>query len=405
MRLTSLTTYRTPIQPNLCILALESDDGAVGLGESFWGAPAVEAYLHETAAPVLATVDDTTPAGVAIAMQPYAGFDGSGAETRGNGAIDIALWDLLGQRSGLSIARLLGGPVASSVRVYNTCAGYDYVRSDGTPDPTNWGLPAEGAGTRPYEDLDAFLHRPAELTRSLMDEGYTGMKVWPFDAAAERTRGHDISTADLRSSMRIVEAIRAEAGDDMDILVEMHSLWSLKAAIRILRALSDIEPFWVEDPMRLDSVDAYERLRERVDVPIAAGESLTGARRFKPLLDAGAVDVAIVDPGWTGGMTEAVRIASLADTYGVSFAPHDCTGPISFATTVQLVASQPNGVIAETVRASQASWYPQIVDGLPGVSRGQVLVTDAPGLGVTLQEDFISRADTSIRTSRLQPQT
>ena len=234
-----------------------------------------------------------------------------------------------------------------------------------------------------------------------MDEGYTGMKVWPFDTAAERSRGQDISAAELRAAMSIVEAIRAEAGAAMDILIEMHSLWSLKAATGILRALEGIQPFWVEDPMRLDSVEAYQRLRERVDVPIAAGESLTGARRFKPLLDAGALDVAIVDPGWTGGITETVRIASLADTYGVGFAPHDCTGPVSFAATVQVVASQPNGVIAETVRASQASWYPQIMAGLPAVRNGRVELTEAPGLGLTLRDDFLARPDTSVRTTKL----
>ena len=153
--------------------------------------------------------------------------------------------------------------------------------------------------------------------------------------------------------------------------------------------------------MRLDSVDAYQRLRERVDVPIGAGEPLTGSRHFKPLFDVGALDVAIVDTGWTGGITEAVRIASLADTYGVSYAPHDCTGPISFATTTQVVGSQPNGIIAETVRASQTSWYPQIVDGLPVVERGHVTLSTAPGLGLKLRDDFIARPDTIVRTTSL----
>lgn len=403
MRLTAMTTYRTPIQPNVCVLALESSNGHIGLGESFWGAPSVEAYLHETAAPILARSEDPAPSATATALQPYAGFDGSGAEIRGNSAVDMALWDLLGHDSGLPITRLLGGPVVPDIRVYNTCAGYDYVRQDVQPGPANWGLPtgnSEGVDARPYEDLEGFLERPAELARSLLDEGYTGMKVWPFDAAAERTHGQDISSAELRSAMRILEAIRAEAGADMDILIEMHSLWSLKAATRILRALEEIGPFWVEDPMRLDAVDAYRRLRERVDVPIAGGEPLTGRRRFKPLLDAGALDVAIVDPGWTGGISETVRIAALADTYGMSFAPHDCTGPISFAVAIAVATSQPNGLIAETVRASQASWYPAIVDGLPEVRDGRVAAPDAPGLGVRLREAFVDRVDTMVRTTR-----
>ncbi len=402
MRLTALTTYRTPIQPNLCIVALRTDSGLVGLGETFWGAPAVEAHLHGTAAPALAVIDDHSPAGTAAALRPYTGFDGGGAEVRGNGAIDIALWDLLGQVSGQPVSRLLGGPIAPQMRVYNTCAGYDYVKSEVGQASTNWGLP--GAGTtapRPYEDLDGFLNRPAELARSLLDEGYTAMKVWPFDAAAERSRGQDISTAELRSGMSILEAIRGEAGDAMDILIEMHSLWSLKAATRILGALADIEPFWVEDPIRTDSVEAYRRLRERTDVPIAAGETIAGTRRFKPLLDAGALDVTIVDPGWTGGITEAVKIASMADAYGVSFAPHDCTGPISFAATTQLVSSLPNGLIAETVRASQAGWYPELVTGLPPVIDGMVEIGRAPGLGVTLTDEFMARSDTLTRTTEL----
>ena len=402
MRIIELTTYRTPMQPNLCILALRTDDGQVGLGELFWGAPAVEAYLHETAAPALARIADHVPAATSAVLRPYTGFDGSGAETRGNGAIDIALWDLLGRASGLPISRLLGGPMDTSMRVYNTCAGYDYVKVEGNQSSTNWGLPAGEAAARPYEDLQGFLERPAELTRSLLDEGYTAMKVWPFDAAAERTRGQDISTPELRAAMSIVETIRAVAGEAMDILIEMHSLWSLKAATKILAALAPIGPFWVEDPIRLDSVDAYRRLRERVDVPIAAGEALTGTRHFKPLLDAGALDVTIVDIGWTGGITEAVKIASLGDTYGVSFAPHDCTGPISFAATTQLVGSQPNGLIAETVRASQSSWYPQLVDGLPQVAAGRVELSTAPGLGLTLREDFVARSDTQVRTTSLR---
>jgi len=402
MRIVELTTYRTPMQPNVCLLGLRADTGHLALGESFWGAPAVEAYLHETAAPVLATATSTAPAAVGALLHPYVGFGGSGAETRGNGAIDIALWDLLGQLTGQPLSRLLGGPVRDRVPVYNTCAGYEYIRHEGAQTSSNWGLPTDPVAARPYEDLEAFLQRPAELTRSLLDEGYTAMKVWPFDAAAEDSAGQDVSLAGLRAGMAVLEAIRGEAGDRMQILVELHSLWSLKAATQLLRAMTDVAPFWVEDPMRGDAVEAYRRLRERVEVPIAAGEALSGTRGFKPLLDVGAIDVAVVDIGWTGGVTEATKVASLADAYGVSFAPHDCTGPISFAVCTQVVAAQTNGLVAETVRAFQSGWYPEVLEGLPLVKDGVVEPSTAPGLGVTLREEFLARPDTVARTTVLQ---
>ena len=401
MRIVELATVRTPLQPNVCIVQLRTDDGLTGSGESFWGADSVEAYLHDVAAPALAAGPNLAPAAVAAQLRPYVGFSGSGAELRGNGAVDMALWDLLGQASGQPVVRLLGGPFGDRLRVYNTCAGYEYVKHEGQQASSNWGIAARQQRERPYEDLAAFLADPAALTRSLLDEGYTAMKVWPFDRAAESSRGHHIGLADLRSGVGVLEAIRAEAGDRMEILLEMHSLWSLKAATEILRAVTDVRPFWVEDPMRTDAADAYRRLRERVDVPVAAGESMSGTRGFKPLLDAGGLDVAIVDVGWTGGVTEAVRIASLADTYGVSFAPHDCTGPISFAVSVHVAASQPNCLVAETVRAFQASWYPLIADGLPAVRGGAVEIPTTPGLGVRLRPDFLADPSTRVRRSKL----
>jgi L-alanine-DL-glutamate epimerase-like enolase superfamily enzyme len=401
MRLVELTTHRTPIQPNVCILALRSDEGIVGLGESFWGAEAVEAYLHATAAPILAGLSDVTPATAALALRPYVGYAGSGAETRGIGAIDIALWDLLGRATGTSVMRLLGGPAVPRLRAYNTCAGYAYVSREDRQSSANWGIPGAAAADRPYEDLQGFMERPAELARSLLSEGFTAMKVWPFDPAAEATRGTDLPYAELRRGMGILEAIRAEVGDAMDILIELHGLWTVKGAVTLLRELESIRPWWVEDPIRPDAPEAYRMLRERTSVPIAAGETIAGRHGFKPLLDAGALDVAIVDIDWVGGISEAVRVAALAETYGVGFAPHDCTGPISFAVTTQVACAQPNAVVAETVRAFTSDWYRLIADGGPTVADGFVTPTDTPGLGVDLRPDFLARPDTITRTTRL----
>jgi galactonate dehydratase len=398
MRITAVETLRKASQPGVLVLRLRTDEGLTGLGESFFGARAVEAYVHETVAPVLLEAEDPSPEGIARLLQPYVGYQSSGVETRGNGAVDFALWDLLGQRSGLSVSALLGGPVRRELPVYNTCAGPSYVQEEPRQVVANWGLPAEGEARR-YEDLDAFLHRPGILARELLREGFRAMKVWPFDPAAEASLGTRLERQALKSGLDVLDAIRAETGDEMDILVELHALWDLPSATRLLRELERFRPFWVEDPLRPDAAGAYGRLRERTAVPIAAGETLAGRAAFRALLEAGGLDVAIVDLGWTGGLTEARKIAALADDFDIPVAPHDCTGPISFAACVQFGTSQPNCLIQEHVRAFHRTWYGDFVTGLPEVGEGKVVLPEAPGLGVALVDGFDAQPDVVRRVS------
>src|SRR5690606_5829815 len=138
-----------------------------------------------------------------------------------------ALWDIFGKALGVPVSVALGGKSRDAVRTYNTCAGYSYIRDSRAQSVDNWGLAAKSAG--PYEDLDAFLNCADELAHSLLEEGITGMKIWPFDIAAERTHGLDISAAELRTALEPFEKIRNAVGDKMDIMVEFHSLWRLPA--------------------------------------------------------------------------------------------------------------------------------------------------------------------------------
>jgi galactonate dehydratase len=386
VKIVSLETIRPAFQPNVTLLRLRSDDGAVGLGEAFFAAGAVEAYLHENVAPVLLGLPDPAPEGVAKLLAPYVGYQGGGVETRAAGAVDIALWDLMGRRAGRRVADLLGGAVRDRVRIYNTCAGSGYVGSSSRQESGNWGL----GRAAPFEDLDAFLNRPAALAKELAAEGIPGMKVWPFDPGAEKTGGVDILPQDLERGLAVARAIR-EAVPAMDLMIELHGLWNLKSAEKICRALEPLKPFWVEDPVRPDAVDALVRLKEAVDVPIATGETLVGRRGFLPLLERGAVDVVTADVQWTGGLTEARKIAVLADTYGVPVAPHDCTGPVTFAACAHLVMSQPNGLIQETVRAFLRTWYGELVDGLPRIAEGHLTLSGEPGLGLRLKDGLKGR--------------
>lgn len=387
MRITAIETVRPRIQPNLLFVRLHADDGRVGLGEAFFGSRTVESYLHESVADVLFATENPTPEAMARALAPYTGFSGAGVETRGNGAVDLALWDLVGQEAGLPLVTLFGGPVRESVPTYNTCAGPGYISRSTRQQSDNWGVPS-GQPQR-WDDLDAFLNRPATLARELWDEGVRGMKVWPFDQAAEATGGTDISPADLSRGLAVVEAIRAEVGFDMSLMIELHGLWNRRGATTILQALEPYRPYWVEDPIRPDAVDALAALSADVGVPIATGETLVGRRAFLPLLERGAVDVVTVDVQWTGGLTEARKVASLADTYGVPVAPHDCTGPATLAACIHLTQAAPNGLIQETVRAFLRSWYAELVDGLPEIVEGRIGATAAPGHGVTLRPGLL----------------
>lgn len=390
-----LETIRPAFQPNVTLLRLQDGDGHVGLGEAFFAAGAVEAYLHDQIAPVLLGLADPTPERVSAVLMPYVGFQGGGVETRGVGAVDLALWDLLGRRAGLPVVDLLGGAVRERVPVYNTCAGPGYVSRSSRQHSSNWGLDRGR-----YDDLQAFLDQPAALARELAAEGLAGMKVWPFDTAAERTDGTAILSADLDRGLAVVQAIR-DAVPAMQVMVELHGLWNLGAATTICRALAPLAPYWVEDPIRPDATDALARLRGAIDVPIATGETVVGRRGFLPLLQRGAVDIVTADVQWTGGLTEARRVATLADAFGVPVAPHDCTGPVTFAACVHLVVSQRNGLIQETVRAFLRTWYRELVEGLPEIVDGHIAPTREAGLGLRLAPDLERRDDVTRRVSRL----
>jgi L-alanine-DL-glutamate epimerase-like enolase superfamily enzyme len=400
VRITAVETIRPRIQPNLLFLRLHTDDGRIGLGEAFFGARAVEAYIHESAAEVVLQAEDPSPEAMAQALTPYLGFQGAGAEVRGNAAVDLALWDLLGQYAGLPLAALLGGPVRTSVPIYNTCAGPGYIGSSTRQRSDNWGMPDGAAEQRPYEDLEAFMTRPAALARELFDEGIGGLKVWPFDQAAEATGGLTIGHDDLQRGLAVIEAIRSEVGMDMNLMVELHGLWSRRAATTIMEALTPYRPYWVEDPMRSDAVDALQVLASSVDVPIACGETAVGRRGFATLLQSGAIDVATLDVQWTGGLTEARKVASLADTYGIPIAPHDCTGPASLAACTHLTLASPNGLIQETVRAFLYTWYTDLVEGLPQITNGRINISESPGHGVRLRPEILGSDQLEVRISK-----
>lgn len=398
MKVTALETIRLDEFPNLLWVQVHTDEGLVGLGETFFGAQAVEAYLHESVAPYLLGKHPLHIDRHARALYGYVGYRSSGVEMRGNSALDIAFWDLFGQVTNQPISQLLGGPSREEIRIYNTCAGYRYVRARPRQEVTNWGIP-EVAGDGPYEDLDAFLNRADELARSLLAQGISGMKIWPFDPYAEASGGTSISSRDLDKALEPFRKIRDAVGLEMDIMVEFHSLWNLPMAIKIGRALEDFQPFWFEDPLKADNLDALATFTASTDVPTVASETLATRWSFREVMEREAARVIMLDLSWCGGISEAKKIASMAEAHQLPVAPHDCTGPVVLVASTHLSMNAPNAMIQETVRAFYTGWYTELVTNLPHIERGVCSPPPGPGLGTKLLPGLTERADAHVRRS------
>ena len=396
MKITAIETLRLDEFPNIIWVQLHTTDGIVGLGETFFGAAAVEAYIHETVAPKLIGRDPLQIEAINRDLIGYLGWRGAGVETRGNSAIDIALWDLFGKALGVPVCVALGGRSREAIRTYNTCAGTRYVREARAQAVDNWGV---GTGGGEYEDLDAFLHRADELAHSLLEQGITGMKIWPFDIAAEDSGGLDISPEQLRQALAPFGKIRDAVGDRMDIMVEFHGLWQLPAAQRIARALADYGTYWHEDPVRMDTFASLQAYGAHCQAMICASETLAYPHAFHDYLATGVAGVAMLDLSWCGGFSEARKIAGMAEARHVPVAPHDCTGPVVFMASCHFSLHARNALIQESVRAYYNGWYRELVTELPKVANGQVTLSDAPGLGLALLPGLTTRPDALLRRS------
>ena len=400
MKITAFETIQLEEFPNLIWLHVHTDEGLIGLGESFFGADATAAHIHETVAPLLLGQDPLRiDQHSHKLMNGYLGFASSGAEMRAASAVDIALWDIFGQATNLPIHQLLGGLSRDCIRTYNTCAGYRYVRKGKGQVIGNWGLEAKSEG--PYEDLGAFLHRADELAQSLLEQGITGMKIWPFDPAAEASNGMYISPQDLDTALEPFRKIRDAVGDNMDIMVELHSLWNLTAAKRLFKEIEPFNPFWFEDPIKMNNMDALSELAASTRVPICASETMAGRPAFREMMAKNATGIVMLDLSWVGGISEAKKIATMAEAHHLPVAPHDCTGPVVLTASLHVSLNVPNALLQETVRAFYTGWYRELVTEVPRVENGHVYPMTGAGLGTQLQPEVLKREDATIRRSSL----
>jgi len=353
---------------------IHTDEGITGLGETYPHPESEAAAVHRLA-PVLLGRDprqiDRLWADLFLAVS-YSGW--AGAELRAISAVDMALWDLKGKVLGVPLYELLGGASRSSMRAYNTC--YDHVD---------------------------FHTEPVRLARELLAAGIRALKIWPFDPIARQTGGQYITPDQLREGLQPLVQIREELGDSVEVAMEFHGYWSLPAAQQIARALEPLRPMWLEEMLPQDNLAAYRELAASTTLPLCLSERLMTRYGFRELLENRAARIIMPDISWCGGISEAKKIATMAETYYLPVAPHNCGGPVLHYASAHLAANLPNLYILETVRRHYLEEYRGIVTDTLPARAGGIPLPPGPGLGVELAPEVLARSDLMVRRCELRP--
>ncbi|MEC9450963.1 MAG: mandelate racemase/muconate lactonizing enzyme family protein [Chloroflexota bacterium] len=393
-KITKIDVIRNENYAKIIWVLIHDESGEFGIGETSWGPDTVETFILKEAAPYLIGQNPmqleklwSDICKLGITVRP------AGAEIRGLSAIDMALHDLVGKLTQQPLYQLLGGLFRDKIKIYNTCAGYSY----GVNRPETYRNIPGDIDHKPeqnYEDQHAFMTDAGKLAKSLLDEGVSAMKIWPFDQFAGKTNGEFISSEDIDKGLEPFQKIRDAVGRKMDIMVELHSMWNLPSAKRIAKALEPIEPLWYEDPIPMDNLDALADFRKFTHIPVTASETLSLRWSFRELFEKKAVDICMFDICWVGGISEAHKISSMAAAHHLPIAPHDCVGPITLLNGIHLSLSAPNAMIQETVRAFNNTWYRDIIETMPKIENGFVYAPEGVGIGTVFTDKFIKIKDT-----------
>jgi L-alanine-DL-glutamate epimerase-like enolase superfamily enzyme len=350
-----------PWKPNWVWVRVHTDSGLVGLGETYPRNEVEASVMHSTVAGLLLGRD---PRDIErIWADLYRTFDfqvTGGAEMRALSAIDLAMWDLLGKALGQPVYRLLGGKSNPEVRLYNTCFAHKYD----------------------------FTKEPDKIMRELIDRyGIKAIKIWPFDRAAARNRHEYVTGADLEESLYPVRLLRDKFANEIEILMEFHSGWDLTSAIRIAKALEPYQPMWLEDMLLPGNFEQYRQLAEATSIPLTISERLAGRMQFLRLLESRAARYVMFDVTWCGGLSEARKIANMAEAFELPVAPHTAGGPLLFYASTHLATALTNLAIQESCQVFYESTWPTMLSNPLVPKDGAVRVPELPGFGMEIKPE------------------
>ena len=346
---------------------VDTDEGLTGWGEitTYPGTVAnrtIVAALHEAGAFLESEDASNIEAIWHKFLRAFTYVGTRGATTAMLSAIDIALWDIRGQALGVPIYELLGGAVRETIPLYTH---FQYART-----------------------VELMVdHACAEVGR-----GSRAIKTDPFMAAGGlsnvRYVDGQIDRAIENTAVAMIEAIRDAVGPDIEVLIDAHALYNVPTAVRLANRLAPYAITWFEEPCPPESYDALEQVRAQIPTRISVGERLYTRFEFLPVLTRHLTDYVMPDVTWTGGISELKKIATLAETFYVPISPHDASGPVNVMAGAQVMMSVPNFYRLEARRVD-LECYNVLVDEPLRVRDGALLVPRRPGLGVSLNGEYL----------------
>ena len=270
--------------------------------------------------------------------------------------IDQALWDIKGKVAGLPVADLLGGLFRDRIEVYTHFGG-------GTPEES------------------------AAQARGLVEQGFSALKGGIFGSGTDRLDPY-LDTDPLPTAAHF-EAVREAVGPDVKLFIDCHGRFTVANSIRLARRLEHLDLFAYEDPVAPDDLTAYPKIRREISIPVMGSERLNTKSQFRRLLEMEGIDIAQPDLMYSGGITEARKIAAMADTFHVPISFHNTKGPVGILAAAHVMMSIPNAAPMEFVTG--IDWRDEVIDEPLQVVEGRVVVPDRPGLGVELDMEGVEK--------------
>ncbi|WP_028065753.1 mandelate racemase/muconate lactonizing enzyme family protein [Solirubrobacter soli] len=360
MKITSITTHvlGTPWR-DLTFVQVHTDEGLTGVGETrmLGHTQALLGYLAEAERNHIVGSDPFAIESLVQRMK-YGDYGRAGEIVMsGIGCVEVACWDIMGQALGVPVYKLLGGAVNDRVKAYAN----GWYTVERTP-----------------EEFHTAARRVVEL-------GYRALKFDPFGEGR-----FELTYEERVRSVGLVEAVRDAVGPEVEILVEMHGRFAAHEAIRVAGMIERFEPSWIEEPVPPENLAALRSVAEHTPLPIATGERIHDRIEFRELFEHRSVNIIQPDIGHIGGLLETRKLAATAETHYVLIAPHNVGGPVLTAANLHLAACTPNFKIQEHFNDFADHEVLQAAPGLPPVVDGYFALPDAPGLGVTLDVDFVA---------------